>query len=77
MAVLILAIFLFVVPDNFNSKTSEYIYLDMPSEVSEVYLDGIQEETIVGKAEKVKVKIDKKEKDASLYTTEDKEIYIL
>ena len=77
MALLILAIFLFVVPDNFNNKTSEYIYLDMPFEASEVYLKAIEDETIDGKTEKVTIKIDKIEKDASLYTTEDKEIYVL
>lgn len=77
MAVLILAIFLFVVPDNFSNKTSEYIYLDMPDEVSAIYLESILGETVDGKAEKVKVKIDKKDKDALLYTTDDKEIYIL
>ncbi|MGO1470187.1 MAG: hypothetical protein ACTHW2_09220, partial [Tissierella sp.] len=77
MALLILAIFLFVVPDNFDNKTSEYIYLDMPSEASDIYLDSILDETVDGKYRDVEVKIDKKEKDALLYTTEDKEIYIL
>jgi len=77
MAVLILAVFLFFVPDNFNSKGTEYIHLDMPSEASDVYLNEILNETVDGKAEAVKIKIDKKEKDATLYTTENKEIYIL
>ncbi len=77
MAALILAIFLFVVPDNFNSKGTEYIYLDMPSQASDIYLEKILDEDVDGKAEAVKIKIDKKEKEASLYTTEDKEIYIL
>ncbi len=77
MALLILAIFLFVVPYNFSNKTSEYIYLDMPVEASKVYLKAIEDETIYDKAEKVTIKIDNIEKDASLYTTEDKEIYVL
>src|SRR5690625_7576519 len=74
MAVLILAIFLFVVPDNFSNKTSEYLYLDMSAEASDIYLESILDETVYDKAEKVKVEIDKKDKDALLYTTEDKEI---
>lgn len=45
MAVLILAVFLFFVPNHFNSKGTEYIHLDMPSEASEVYLKGILDET--------------------------------
>lgn len=77
MAVLILAIFLFVVPDNFDNKSTEYIYLDMPKEASDVYLDGILSENLDGKVETVKVEIDKKEKDALLYITEDSEIYVL
>ncbi len=77
MALLILAVFLFVVPDNFNREESEYIFLDMPSQAKEYYLEKIAEEDLDGKAEAVTVKIDKKEKDASLYTTEEKAIYIL
>lgn len=77
MAVLILVVFLFVVPDNFNSKTSEYIYLDMPPEASDVYLQALLEETIDGNAEKLTIKVNKKEKEVSLYTLDGKEIYIL
>ena len=77
MAVLILVVFLFAVPDNFNNKTAEYLYLDMPAQASEVYLQAIKDETIDGKAEKVTIKMDKKEKEASLYTLDNKEIYIL
>ena len=77
MAVLILAVFLFAVPDNFNNKSSEYLYLDMPAEASAAYLQAIEDEAIGGKAETVTIKIDKKEKDALLYTLENKEIYIL
>ncbi|SIN86168.1 ABC-type multidrug transport system, permease component [Carnobacterium alterfunditum] len=77
MAVLIVVIFLFAVPDNFNNKASEYLYLDMPNQASEVYLKAIAAEDLDGKSEAVKIEVDKKEKQASLYTTEDKEIYLL
>lgn len=77
VALLLLAVFLLFVPDNFNKKSSEYLYLDMSTEASEAYLEAIKDETIKGKAEKVEISIDKKEMDVSLYTTEDKEIYIL
>jgi len=77
MAVLILGVLLFFVPDNFNHQSDEYIYLDMPAQASDHYLQAILDKTINGKAEKVKVKIDKKEKDAALYRAEDKVIYIL
>lgn len=77
MAALILAIFLFLVPDNFDKKGTEYIYIDMPNEVSDIYLEEILKEDLDGKPESVKIKMDKKEKEASLYDTENKEIYIL
>ncbi|MDN6398371.1 MAG: ABC transporter permease [Alkalibacterium sp.] len=77
MAVLILAIFIFAVPENFNTKSAEYLYLDMPEEVRISYLEAINDETLDGNAEAVTVEIDDNEKNATLYTTEDKEIYIL
>jgi hypothetical protein len=77
MAVLILAIFLFAVPDNFNNKNAEYIFLEMPIQAEEIYLEAIAENDLDKQSEAVKIKIDNKEKDASLYVTEDKEIYIL
>lgn len=77
MAVLILAIFLFAVPNNFSNKSTEYIYLDIPKEVREAYLNKILEVDLDNKSEAVKIKIDKKEKDAELYITEDKKIYLL
>lgn len=77
MAVLIVTIFLFAVPDNFNTKAAEYLYLDMPNQASEAYLEALADEDLDGKAEAVKVKIDKQEKKASLYTTEDQKIYLL
>lgn len=77
MAVLILAIFLFVVPDNFNNKTSEYIYLDMTEEVSDSYLQALLDETIDGKVKNVQIEIDNVEKDASLFTVDNKDVYVL
>ena len=47
MAVLILAIFIFAVPENFNTKSAEYLYLDMPEEVRISYLEAINDETLM------------------------------
>ena len=47
MAVIILIIFLFAVPDTFTNKTSEYLYLDMPNEVKETYLESIDRKSVV------------------------------
>lgn len=77
MAVLILLIFLFFVPDQFQTKGTEYIYLDMPIESRELFMDEISENDLDGKVEDVTVKIDKVEKPAFLFSTKDKEIYLL
>ncbi|SFC01170.1 ABC-type multidrug transport system, permease component [Alkalibacterium subtropicum] len=77
MALLILAIFLFAVPDSFNTTTTEYIYLDMPDEASEGYLEALQDEMTDDQVEDVTLTIDDQEKVAVLYTTEETEIYIL
>jgi hypothetical protein len=77
MAVLILAIFLFVIPDNFDSKSSEYIYLNMPEEIKEIYVNRILDETVDNTANTVSIKIDKEDKDATLYITQESKIYLL
>lgn len=77
MSALILAVFLFAVPENFSTKGTEYIYLDMPKEAINIYLEKALEVDLDNKVDRVKVKIDKKEKDADLYITEDKKIYVL
>ncbi|MGB3159667.1 MAG: ABC transporter permease [Carnobacterium sp.] len=77
MAVLIVAIFLFAVPDNFSNKTSEYLFLDMPEQASGVYLKRVADEDTDGKVENVKIKVGEKKTKASLYTTKDKDIYLL
>jgi len=77
MAVIILAVFLLLVPDNFNNQRTEYIYFNMPSQTSELFLQEILQEDTDGKAELVEVEVDKQEKDAMLYTTTDQKIYVL
>jgi fluoroquinolone transport system permease protein len=77
MAVLILVIFLFVVPDNFESKSSEYIFLDLPEEVKEIYLENLLEKDLDKKGEEVKIEVDGVEKHVTLYETEDRKGYLL
>lgn len=77
MAFLILLVFLFVIPNNFENKQTEYLYLDMPLEISEMYLQRLEDESVDGKAQAVTLLVDKVEKDAILYSLKDKDIYIL
>lgn len=77
MAVLILAVFMFVVPDNFTSTTNEYVYLDMPSEISRVYKEQLAKETETKQAQEVTLEINKQETTAQLYALEGKNVYIV
>ncbi len=76
MAVILLFILLFVVPENFNNKEKEYLYLDFPmTTIEEKYLDAIKD--LDGQPEAVTIKADKEQINALLYETEDSKIYIL
>lgn len=74
MALLILGILLFIVPDNFNQKSSEFVFLDMPVQLQEMYR---QEIDLEGDIETVFLDIDGEEKAVPLAMTEEKEVYFL
>lgn len=76
MAVLLLAVLLFVVPEHFDSKENEYLYLDFPTEtIEQAYIDTFED--LDGLPEAVMLKADKQEIDALLYETDSNRIYVL
>ncbi len=76
MAFILLFVLLFVIPEQFNNKEAEYLYLDIPvSSMEEKYLDALEDSD--GQPERVTLKAGKEELDALLYETADKKIYIL
>jgi hypothetical protein len=77
MAVVLLLIIIFVVPEKFESKGERYIYLDLPRVVSDKYRDNLLEEDLDESFELVEVKADKKTYKAELYETEEYKIYLL
>lgn len=77
MAIIILLILIFVVPDDFASKGKEYIYLDLPQVVSERYKKNLREETINETFELVDLEADGKVFSAELYETTESKIYLL
>ncbi len=77
MAVLILAVLLFAVPDKFESKQSEYIHLDLPPNVEEFYLDVIRDKDTDGNKETVELKIEGKVIQADFYESDTKKIYLI
>lgn len=77
MAVVLLLILLFAVPEEFNAKGEEYLYLDLPQVVIDKYKDALLEEDIDETAELAEVEAEKSMFNAELYETEESEIYLL
>ncbi len=77
MAVVLLAILLFVVPEEFDSKSEEYLYLDLPQVVKDRYRDNLKDEDLDETTKLVEVEADKKTFKAEFYETEESKIYIL
>lgn len=76
-AIIILVIVLFVIPENFNSKSTECLYLDMPEQAEKVLTDLFLAEDEDGIADSVEVKIKKEMIPAVYYETDDRKIYIM
>src|SRR6056297_2603679 len=76
MAIILLMVLLFVVPEDFESKSKEYIYLDVPQVVKDRYKDNLKDEDIDEASQKVGVEADKRIFNAEFYETEESEIYL-
>ncbi|MDO5714831.1 MAG: ABC transporter permease, partial [Tissierellia bacterium] len=77
MTLLILVFFLFIIPENFNKHVDEYIYLDLPKEIKEAYLNQLLQYDVDQKVEKVVIKIEKEKKKVDLYQTDHSNIHIM
>ena len=77
MAVILLMILAFVVPNDFDSKGEEYIYIDLPQVVRDKYRDNLLEEDLDGTAEFVELEAGKTMYAAELYETDESKIYLL
>jgi hypothetical protein len=75
MAFIMLLLLLFAVPEQFDSKANEYLYLDFPASIEESYINAFED--LDGRPEAVTLKAGKNEIDALLYETADKRIYLL
>lgn len=77
MAIVLLLILLFVVPEEFDSKGEEYLYLDLPRVVQDRYRDNLLDEDLDERAELVTVEVGDSVFNAERYETEESEIYLL
>ncbi|MCR8969384.1 hypothetical protein [Facklamia sp. 7083-14-GEN3] len=77
MALIIVGLFLFAVPDNFNRQSTEYLYLDMSAQDKESYLQSLKDTQPEVEEESVKIKINDEEKEITQYTLQDKQINLI
>ena len=78
MAIIIIAILLVVVPEEFDSKTDEYIYMEDLPEVFENYLYSMMlEDDLDKEIEIVELEIDDSMVTADLFETEDTRAYFI
>ena len=73
----ILAILLFAVPEEISTTSTQYVYLDLPKEVKEIYTDTILESVPDIVPEEVELEADGKIYDAQLIKTDEEEFYIV
>lgn len=77
MAVILLAVLLTVVPEEFTSQSTEYVYFDLPEGmVNEVKKETLKDD-LDGKEEIVEIKSGKEVISAELYESEKKKIYFV
>lgn len=77
MALVLLLILLFVVPENFDTKGEEYIFLDLPQVVRDRLKEDLLEETLDGVSQLVDVEANNTLYLAELFETEESKIYLL
>ena len=77
MAVILLFVLLFVIPENFENKQTEYLYLEFPSEqYRENFIKSFGDLDGKGETPQEAFKVEKQEIDSTLYVTKEKNIYI-
>ncbi len=78
MAVVMLLVLLFVIPDSFNKMEDEYFYLDIPEQfraAEEKLINSLED--LDGKPERVEVEVGDATVSAELYTSEEKNYFIV
>ena len=76
-ALVILAVLLFAIPQNFSSTSTEYLYFNLPQQGKEIFINNILEDDLDAKSEIVEIEADGKTFDAELIVTDEQEIYIV
>ncbi|WP_420644757.1 ABC transporter permease [Candidatus Leptofilum sp.] len=77
MAFIFLFLLLFVIPEQFNSKSDEYVYWDMPEAGRDLLAEQALDADENGVAETVALEYNGESVSATLYSTETQNIYVL
>ena len=76
-AMVILAVLLFAIPQNFSITSTEYLYFKLPQQGKEIFINNILEDDLDAKSEMVEIEADGKTFNAELIVTDESEIYIV
>jgi len=76
-ALVILAVLLFAIPQNFSNIRTEYLYFNLPQQGKEIFINNILENEPGAESEMVEIEADGKTFDAELLVTDESEIYIM
>jgi len=76
-ALVILAVLLFAIPQNFSSISTEYLYFNLPQQGKEIFINNILENDLDAKSEMVDIEAGGKTFNAELIVTDESEIYIV
>lgn len=77
MALFLLALLLLVIPNEFRARSTQYVYLDIPSDMRTLVLDGYMDADEDGNVESVEVKGNDDKYTVDLYTSESQNIYVV
>ncbi len=77
MAIVLLLIIVFVVPEDFDTKGEEYLFLDLPQVVKDRYRENLLEDDLDERAEQIDIEAGDGFFHAELYETEETEIHLL
>ncbi len=76
-ALIVLAVLLFAIPENFSNITTEYLYFNLPQQGKEIYINNLLENDLDSKSEIVEMEAGGKTFDAELIVTDESRIYIV
>lgn len=76
MALMILAVLLFIVPEKFTSKEIDYISINLPSIVKNNIINELLSQDLDKKVEKIEFKLNGKKVYADLYESKESKVYL-